>query len=133
MDILSLALSRPKTIKLQDYAFGEETLEFAVLFAYMNGGGAMQADLDERFWKDVDTKRPLRFVCQADTVVIPDCEISTGRCSVMRQHDVVTEVIFEFDVVMNGQGGRLQIAICKNDGKTAALSVKVDTVEYPTT
>ena len=63
MDIMTLAMAKPKVIDLDSYGIG-----FAILYLFANGGGTQELKVVGTFWDDIATNRPLQLVQDYDDV-----------------------------------------------------------------
>lgn len=66
MDMITLAMAKPKKIDLTKYALegygASGTFNSAILLAFENGGRHIAVTDNSNFWADVNTDRPLKFV-----------------------------------------------------------------------
>lgn len=129
MGLISAALAKPKRIELRDYNIGATTIEGCILAAFGAGGGSGSAVCDDKFWKDIDTDRPLRFVIYTDLAGRSDGIMEFNNYTVMRVSSDVAQVSFE-SVFYFKAYYKLQVVINKL-GDTVNVGVKIDTLTFP--
>jgi hypothetical protein len=131
MDVMTMAMAKPKRIELRDYAFDNGvSLEQVILLAYRNGGGRVDAPLDNKFWSDIDTNRPLRFITYTDLAGAKGGAIEIDGCTVLRMNGVPVQVSYE--CIFNfTYYARLRITIVRDASNNSAVAVSVEPIAWP--
>lgn len=105
MDIITLAMAKPKVIDLAKYVVeltgggiaAGGTLNDVVLYMFSNGGGSVAVTDNSSFWNDVNANRPLSFVIDTSDI-FSGITITAEVNSITRGNGVPHAIEFSFPV-----------------------------------
>ena len=114
MDMMTLAMAKPKVIDLDKYGIGN-----VILGLFASGGGTQILGNMGQFWADISTDKELRLIMKYDPFyfVIDQCARMIGSSAVQLSYNfLVTNE--------TGTSFNISVSIVRNDGN-AVVIVKV--------
>ena len=133
MDLISMAMSKPKVIDLSQYKIGNtnNTIADAILMAFTLGGQSGNFDGDfAKLWSDVDTNRSIRISMPA-TMGDAEYTIQSDEVTVVYAAGSPALIAYNFMMYFNSQLTSVKVNIGVAGQNRILLIVVVEPVTMP--
>jgi hypothetical protein len=116
MDILTLAMAKPKVIDLDEYGIGQY-----ILYLFSQGGGTHTVEGVSGFWDAVNTNRPIevRTLAEGETICV------NGVTKVVNGNGACTQLSFSIMLDYFNTVYTINVNMKKLDETKAIITVKV--------